>query len=73
MSRCRPFPTSPSGTPQLVFEGTYDLTAAGDLHYSADPDRRQFLMVIEESATTLRMVFDWLGEIDGGDDPQAQG
>ena len=38
------------GAPQLVFEGTYDLTAAGDLHYSASPDREQFLMVIEESA-----------------------
>ena len=57
------------GTPRLVFEGTYDLTAAGDLHYSADPDRQQFLMVIEESATTLRMVFNWLSESEDTGNP----
>ena len=50
------------GTPELLFEGTYDLTAGGDLHYSATPDRQQFLMVVEESATTLRMVSNWRGE-----------
>ena len=52
------------GTPQVVFEGTYDITAAGDLHYSATPDRQQFLMVTEESATTLRMVLDWFGDVE---------
>ena len=49
------------GTPRSVFKGTYDITAAGDLHYSADPEREQFLMVVEESATTLRMVLNWAG------------
>ena len=47
------------GTPELVFDGTYDLTVGGDLHYSATPDRERFLMVVEESATTLRVVLNW--------------
>ena len=36
----------------------------GDLHYSATPDRRRFLMVTEESATTLHMVLNWFGDVE---------
>ena len=56
-------PTPAFGVPGVVFEGTYDLTASGDLHYSATPDRRRFLMVTEERATTLRMVLNWFGDV----------
>ena len=69
MSRCKPNPTWSSVRPGSCSKGTYDLTAAGDLHYSADPDRQQFLMVIEESATTLRMVFNWLSESEDTGNP----
>ena len=59
-------PTPAFGVPRVVFEATYDLTAAGDLHYSATPDRGRFLMVTEEPATTLRMVLNWFGDVERG-------
>ena len=52
------------GTPEPLFEGSYDLTAAGDPHYSATPNRERFLMVTEHSATTVRMVLNWLSEVE---------
>ena len=57
-------PTPEFGVPQVVFEGKYDLTLAGDLHYSATPDRRRFLMVTHESATTVHMVLNWFGDVE---------
>ena len=57
-------PTPEFGVPRVMFEGTYDLTSAGDLHYSASPDRRRFLMVTEERAMTLRMVLNWFGDVE---------
>ncbi len=57
-------PTPAFGVPRVVFEGTYDLTSGGDLHYSATPDRQQFLMVTQASATMLRMVLNWFGDVE---------
>ena len=57
-------PTPVFGVPRVVFEGSYNLTQGGDLHYSATPDRSRFLMVTEESATTLRMVLNWFGDVE---------
>lgn len=57
-------PAPEFGVPRVVFGGTYDLTQAGDLHYSATPDRQRFLMVTEASATTLRMVLNWFGDVE---------
>ena len=52
------------GVPEIVFEGAYDLTAGGDLHYSATPDRGRFLMVTENSATQLRVILNWFDDIE---------
>ncbi len=53
------------GTPELVLEGAYDFTAGGDLHYSATPDRQQFLMVTANSVTRMRMILNWFADFDG--------
>ena len=52
-----------AGVPELVFEGVYDSTAGGDLHYAAAPDRSRFLMVTNESARRLRTVINWFTDI----------
>ncbi len=57
-------PTPEFGVPSVVFEGAYDLTLAGDLHYGATPDRERFLMVTEDSATTLRLVLNWFVDVE---------
>ena len=52
-----------AGAPELVFEGVYDSTAGGDLHYSAAPDRSRFLMVTNDSARRVRTVFNWFTDL----------
>ena len=52
------------GLPAIVFDGVYALSAGGDLHYSAVPDRSRFLMVTADSASRLRMIVNWFTEIE---------
>ena len=52
------------GAPRIVLRGAYSLSAGGDLHYSATPDRDRFLMVTEHSATRIRVILNWFDDIE---------
>jgi Tol biopolymer transport system component/tRNA A-37 threonylcarbamoyl transferase component Bud32 len=63
-------PSFSAGTPQVLFRGSFDAEpgTSGSHTYGVSPDGR-FLMVQSEPLTELRVVLNWLAELEQGRQP----
>jgi len=59
-------PSFSAGSPRVLFEGRYDLSALADQHYDVSPDGEQFVMMTvgEVSPTPIHIVLNWARELE---------
>jgi hypothetical protein len=64
-------PSFSAGTPRLLFRGSFDAEPgpSGSHSYDVSPDGRRFLMVQSEPLTELRIVLNWLAQLEQGRQP----